>query len=63
MNKPTISQKALNLLRRKAREALPAPTPARRDNIFSQSRDVREDRDTRQMKTTRHQSQMLPPVL
>jgi len=30
------------------------PKPAKRDNIFSKSRDVREDRGTRAMKTTRN---------
>ena len=53
MNKLTVSQKALNELQRKAKEANPDPKPQKRDNTFSQSRDVREDRDTRQMKTTR----------
>jgi hypothetical protein len=28
------------------------PKPPKRDNIFSQSRDVREDRGTREMKTS-----------
>jgi len=51
MNKPTVSQKALRLLERKAKEAIPSPKPRKRDNIFSQSRDTREDRETRQMKT------------
>jgi hypothetical protein len=34
----------------------PVPKPEKRDNIFSKSRDVREDRGARQMKTT-HSSQ------
>ena len=50
MNKPTVSQKALNERKRKAAEARPAAKPKKRDNTFSQSRDVREDRDTRQVK-------------
>ena len=29
-----------------------SPKPPKRDNIFSQSRDVREDRGTREMKTS-----------
>lgn len=62
MNKPTVSQKALHLLQRKAKEANPPPKPEKRDNIFSQSRDVREDRDTRQMKMTR-KTTTLPPIL
>jgi hypothetical protein len=51
MNKPTVSQKALNQRKRKAEEANPSPKPKKRDNTFSQSRDIREDRDTRQTKT------------
>jgi hypothetical protein len=52
-NKLTISQKALHEQQRKAKEAHPAPKPPRRENTFSKSRDIREDRDTRQMKNTR----------
>ena len=52
MNKLTISQKALHEQLRKAKEANPAPKPPKRDNTFSQSRDIREDRATRQVKTT-----------
>jgi len=62
MNKPTVSQKALHEKERKAKEALPSQKPQKRDNIFSQSRDTREDRDTRQMKTT-HKSQTFPHAL
>jgi hypothetical protein len=51
MNKLTVSQKALHELQRKAKEAHPDPKPQKRDNIFSKSRDIREDRDTRQTKT------------
>jgi hypothetical protein len=61
MNKPTVSQKALKLLERKAKEANPGPKPQKRDNTFSKSRDVREDRDTRQTKTD--QSQTFPHAL
>ena len=39
--------------------ATPTPKPAKRANTFSQSRDTREDRGTRQAKTT-HNSQSLP---
>ena len=35
------------------------PKSKKRDNIFSKSRDVREDRGTREMKTT-HNEQTLP---
>jgi hypothetical protein len=51
MNKPTVSQKALNQRQRKAKEANPDPKPKKRENTFSQSRDIREDRDMRQTKT------------
>jgi hypothetical protein len=45
------------------RKAKPNPTasnpkPEKRDNIFSKSRDTREDRGTREMKTT-HNAQTL----
>jgi len=56
MNKLTVSQKALHELQRKAKEAHPDPKPKKRDNTFSQSRDNREDRDTRQMKTDQPQT-------
>ena len=35
------------------------PKPAKRDNIFSQSRDTREDRGTREMKTS-HNARSFP---
>jgi hypothetical protein len=31
---------------------MPNPKPKKRDNIFSKSRDAREDRGTREMKTS-----------
>ena len=37
------------------------PKPPKRDNIFSKSRDTREDRGARQMKTA-HNSQSFPHV-
>ncbi len=58
MNKPTISQKALHEKERKAKEALPQPKAEKRENTFSKSRDIREDRDTRQTKAD--QSQTFP---
>ena len=33
-------------------KVLPHPKPKKRDNIFSKSRDLREDRGTREMKTS-----------
>ena len=47
------------MVNRKA--ATPAPKPPKRANTFSQSRDTREDRGTRQAKTS-HKSQTFPPV-
>jgi hypothetical protein len=40
-------------------KAAAAPKPPKRDNIFSQSRDLREDRGIREMKTT-HNDQTQP---
>jgi hypothetical protein len=37
---------------RPAPKAAAIPKPAKRDNIFSKSRDTREDRGTREMKTS-----------
>ena len=37
----------------------PVDKKAKRDNIFSQSRDIREDRDARQVKTSQN-NQTLP---
>jgi hypothetical protein len=39
--------------------ATQSPKSQKRDNTFSQSRDTREDRGTREMKTT-HNSQTFP---
>jgi len=33
-------------------EAAPSPRPPKRENTFSKSRDLREDRGTREMKTS-----------
>jgi hypothetical protein len=41
------------------KEAAPSPKSQKRDNTFSQSRDTREDRGTREMKTT-HNSRTFP---
>jgi len=61
MNKLTVSQKALHTQQRKAKESHPDPKPPKRENTFSQSRDIREDRDTRQIKNT-HQAETFPPA-
>jgi hypothetical protein len=42
-------------------KAAPNPKPAKRENIFSKSRDSREDRGTREMKTS-HNAQSFPHV-
>jgi hypothetical protein len=36
-------------------KAAAIPKPAKRDNIFSKSRDLREDRGIREMKTTQNE--------
>ena len=43
------------------KEAVPPAKSEKRDNIFSKSRDTREDRGARQMKTSRS-SQTFPHV-
>jgi hypothetical protein len=53
MKKTTIYQSTPEQLKPHPENAPPLP---KRDNTFSQARDVREDRGTRQMKTT-HNSQ------
>jgi hypothetical protein len=53
-----VFQKTLHRLRSNPGAATPSPKSQKRDNIFSKSRDTREDRGTRQMKTT-HNSQTL----
>jgi hypothetical protein len=50
----TFSQKTIRL--RRNGKAVTPPKPKTRDNIFSRSRDTREDRGSRQMKTS-HNSQ------
>jgi hypothetical protein len=47
-----VFPKTLHQFRPAAAAAI--PKPAKRDNTFSQSRDTREDRGARQMKTTRN---------
>jgi hypothetical protein len=54
-----VFQKTLHQLRPNPKEATPSPKSQKRDNTFSQSRDTREDRGTREMKTT-HNSQTIP---
>jgi hypothetical protein len=58
MRKNTDSTKLYDL-RPNPQAATASPKPQKRDNIFSKSRDTREDRGSRQMKTS-HNPQTLP---
>jgi hypothetical protein len=51
-----VFPQTLHRLQPNPKEATLSPKSKKRDNTFSQSRDTREDRGTRQMKTT-HNSQ------
>jgi hypothetical protein len=54
-----VFPKTLHQLRPNSGDAIPQPKPGKRDNIFSKSRDTREDRGARQMKTS-HSPRTLP---
>jgi hypothetical protein len=54
-----VFPQSLHRLRPNSKEATLNPKSQKRDNIFSQSRDTREDRGMREMKTT-HNSQTFP---
>jgi len=54
-----VFPQTLHRLRPNHKKATPSPKAQKRDNIFSKSRDVREDRGSRQMKTT-HNAQTFP---
>jgi hypothetical protein len=47
-----VFPQTLHELRPPHDKPMPNPKPKKRDNIFSKSRDVREDRGTREMKTS-----------
>jgi hypothetical protein len=49
-----VFPKTLHRLRTNPNEAAPNPKSQKRDNIFSKSRDTREDRGERQVKTSRN---------
>jgi hypothetical protein len=48
----TVFPKTLHTLRPIVDKPLPHPTAKKRDDIFSKSRDLHEDRGTREMKTS-----------
>ncbi len=52
--KTPVFPKTLHTLRPNHDKPMPDPKPKKRDNIFSKSRDVHEDRGTREMKTSRN---------
>jgi hypothetical protein len=47
-----VFPQTLHRLRPNSEAAMPGPKSQKRDNIFSKSRDTREDRGSRQMKTS-----------
>jgi len=59
MNKNPVFPKALHGLRSNSEDAIASAKPSKRENTFSKSRDTREDRGTREMKTT-HNPQTFP---
>jgi hypothetical protein len=54
-----VFPQTLHRIRTNPKGAIPNPKPQKRDNIFSKSRDTREDRGERQMKTS-HNAQTFP---
>jgi hypothetical protein len=56
--KTTVFRTAIPKLSANVKETTPSPKSQKRDNIFSKSRDTREDRGSRQMKTS-HSSRTL----
>jgi hypothetical protein len=49
---PPVFPQTIHTVRPNQEKSMPTPKPKKRDNIFSKSRDVREDRGTREMKTS-----------
>jgi len=49
-----VFPQTLHRVRPRVEKAVPGSKPQKRDNIFSKSRDTREDRGSRQMKTSRN---------
>ena len=56
MSKTPVFQKTLHRLRPNLEKETPSPRPKKWDKIFSKSRDIREDRAERQMKTSHPQT-------
>jgi hypothetical protein len=50
--KSPVFPQTLHTVRPNQAKPMPAPKAKKRDNIFSKSRDVREDRGTREMKSS-----------
>jgi hypothetical protein len=59
MSKTPVFPKAVHRVRTNPEEAASSAKSRKRDDIFSKSRDTREDRGARQMKTS-HDSQTFP---
>ena len=59
MSKTPGPKNSDNKRRVNRKEATPIPKPPKRENTFSKSRDTREDRGERQVKTT-HNPQTFP---
>ena len=57
--RPVVLQKEPHPVRPLTKATTPVPKAKKRDNIFSKSRDIREDRGSRQMKMS-HNPQTLP---
>jgi hypothetical protein len=54
----SVFPQTLHRVRQRGDAGTPIPTSQKRDNVFSKSRDTREDRGLRQLKTS-HNSQTL----
>ena len=52
MSQPPVFPKTLHRLRPNSETVTPSPKRPKRDDIYSKSRDLREDRGSRQMKTS-----------
>jgi hypothetical protein len=56
MSESPVFPKTPHRLRPNSEEAAPNPKSKKRDNIFSKSRDIREDRGEREIKTSHPQT-------